>query len=140
MKVNRSKFSDNIFYLILFSLVLLGILVLNFSLENYSEIPCEEFITGFNDTFSALNYIEKNPYSIYDAKAYMEIDISSNFKSLNCIGEKVNFVSKANNNLEYIVTSTKLYKFLMFCLLTFLFILFKVFNNNSVLLLSLIHI
>jgi len=134
VKVNSSKFFDNIFYLILFSLVLFCILVLNFSLENYSEIPCEEFITGFNDTFSALDYIEKNPYSIYDAKAYMEIDISSNFKSLNCIGEKVNFVSKANNNLEYIVTSTKLYKFLMFCLLTFLFILFKIFNNNSVLL------
>lgn len=134
MKVNNFKFSDNLFYLIIFCLILLEFLVLNFSLENYSEIPCEEFITGFNDTFSALNYIEKNPYSIYGSKTYLEMDISSNLKSLNCIGEKVKFVSGANNNLEYIVTSTKLYKFLMFCFLTFLFILFKVFNNNSELL------
>ena len=122
---------QNIFYSLLFIIFISFISIYTFQKNLATEISCEQHLVSYSENISLEQYLEKNPMSIRNKIALIELNIFPDLNSLRCLGRTIDYTSVSFNVDKTVATSHKLLKIVNFLTVTIIYLLFLLFSKNS---------
>lgn len=122
---------QNIFYTLLFLIFISYISIYLFQSNLNEDINCEQYLVSYEENISLDQYLEKNPLSIKNNTALIELNLFPDINSLQCLGKSLDYKPAGFNLDRVIATSHKLLEAVNFLNVSVIYLLFLLFSKNS---------
>ncbi len=122
---------QSVFYILLFLIFISYISIYLFQSSSNENVNCEQYLVSYIENISLDQYLEKNPLSIRNNVALIELNLFPDIKSFQCLGKSLDYKPIGFNLDKVIATSHKLLEVINFLNVSVIFLLFLLFSKNS---------
>lgn len=122
---------QNFFYILLFLIFTSFISIFTLKNNVTENLNCEQYLVSFQENLSLNQYLEKNPLSVRNNVAYIELNLFPDIKSFQCLGKSLDYNLIGNNLNKIIATSHKLLQLFNLLNVSVIYLLFLFFSKNS---------
>lgn len=122
---------QNVFYILIFLILISYISIYLFQSNLIKNINCEEYLVSYEENLTLDQYLEKNPLSIRNNIALIELNIFPDLKSVQCLGKSLDYKPTTFKLDKVVATSHKLLEVVNFLNVTVIYLLFLLFSKQS---------
>ena len=122
---------QQVFYFLIFIIFISYLSIYTFQNNSQKTIDCEQYLVSYSENINIEEYLEKNPMSIRDNVALIELNLLPDLNSVKCLGKQIEYAPVKFDVDKTIATSHRLLILVNFLNVTTIYSLFLLFSKNS---------
>ena len=122
---------QQVFYFLIFIIFISYLSIYTFQNNSQKTTDCEQYLVSYSENINIEEYLEKNPMSIRDNVALIELNLLPDLNSVKCLGKQIEYTPVKFDVDKTIATSHRLLILVNFLNVTTIYSLFLLFSKNS---------
>lgn len=122
---------QQVFYFLIFIIFISYLSIYTFQNNSQKTTDCEQYLVSYSENINIEEYLEKNPMSIRDNIALIELNLLPDLNSVKCLGKQIEYTPVKFDVDKTIATSHRLLILVNFLNVTTIYSLFLLFSKNS---------
>ena len=122
---------QQVFYFLIFTIFISYLSIYTFQNNSQKTTDCEQYLVSYSENINIEEYLEKNPMSIRDNVALIELNLLPDLNSVKCLGKQIEYTPVKFDVDKTIATSHRLLILVNFLNVTTIYSLFLLFSKNS---------